>query len=448
MDAPPSPVAPPRRRLPMALQIVIAVALAIPVGLLLGVDGSSAETMSKGLRGTLAALLAVLSLLPAIVLKALTAVGAPLVLLAIITAITTNDISGRQGLKMMLWYLLNTVFAISVGLSLSLMLRPGAGAVVDVGALVSSGPPRLAQVLAPLPDAAVAPARLTLRDLVLDLVPRSLGDALVRNHIAQIAFIGLAVGITLARMRRQEPAGGTASHLVGVVATLFEVAVRILNVIVAFVPAAVFGVVATAVAYSGFGLFAALGKLIVTVLLGLAIQFTWYLVLLRTRGGISPLRFLRALPEVMSLAFSSSSSTATIPRTLDALQNRLGVSRASSQLAACVGTNFNNDGTALYQGAVAMFFAQAEGMSLDTAASVALALATIVAAFGAGGIPSGSFITLPLTFALVGIPIAGLPVLLTVDWFLDRCRTAINVSGDMSVAVLIDRPGVAPPPAS
>jgi DAACS family dicarboxylate/amino acid:cation (Na+ or H+) symporter len=105
-----------------------------------------------------------------------------------------------------------------------------------------------------------------------------------------------------------------------------------------------------------------------------------------------------------------------------------------------VGTNFNNDGTALYQGVVAMFFAQAEGMSLDTAASIALALATIVAALGAGGIPSGSFITLPLTFALVGIPIAGLPVLLTVDWFLDRCRTAVNVSGDMTVAVLIDRP--------
>jgi DAACS family dicarboxylate/amino acid:cation (Na+ or H+) symporter len=432
----------------MAVQIVLAVALAVPVGLLLGVDGSCAETMSKGLRGTLAALLAVLSLLPTIVLKALTAVGAPLVLLAIIQAITTNDISGRQGLKMMLWYLLNTVFAISVGLSLSLTLRPGVGAVVDVGVLIASGPPRLAQVLAPLPVAAGASARLTLRDLLLDLIPRSLGDAVVRNHIAQIAFIGLAVGITLARMRKHEAAGGPASHLVGIVTTLFEVAVRILNVIVAFVPAAVFGVVATAVAYSGFGLFAALGKLIVTVLIGLAIQFTWYLVLLRTRGGVSPLRFLRALPEVITLAFSTSSSTATIPRTLDALQNKLGVSRASSQLAACVGTNFNNDGTALYQGAVAMFFAQAEGMSLDTAASVALALATIVAAFGAGGIPSGSFITLPLTFALVGIPIAGLPVLLTVDWFLDRCRTAINVSGDMSVAVLIDGSRVAPPPAS
>src|SRR3954465_1166527 len=167
MDPSPAPVVPTRRRFPLALQIVVAVALAIPVGLLLGVDGSCAETMSKGLRGTLAALLALLSLLPTIVLKALIAVGAPPAPLAIITAITTNDISGRQGLKMMLWYLLNTVFAISVGLSLSLLLRPGVGAVVAVGALTSSGPPRLAQVLAPLPGGADAPARLTMRDLLL-----------------------------------------------------------------------------------------------------------------------------------------------------------------------------------------------------------------------------------------------------------------------------------------
>jgi DAACS family dicarboxylate/amino acid:cation (Na+ or H+) symporter len=429
----------------MALQVVIAVVVAIPLGLLLGVDGARAEGMSGGVRTALAVLIQLLAMLPKIVLKALTAVGAPLVLLAIVTAITTNDIPGRKGLKMMLWYVLNTLFAITVGLTLSLVIRPGAGAVIDVGALVSSGPPRLAQVLVPIKIASEPPASLTLRDLIMDLVPRSLGDALVRNHIAQIAFIGLAVGITLARMKKKEAPGGPASHLVGILTILFDVAVRILNVIVAFVPAAVLGVVAIAVAYTGFGIFSALGRLILTVLVGLSIQFVWYLVLLGVRSRVSPLHFVRSLPDVISVAFSSSSSTATLPRTLDVLQNKLGVSRASSQLAACVGTNFNNDGTALYQGAVAIFFAQAAGVPLHLAAAVALALATIVAAFGAGGIPSGSFITLPLTFALVGIPIAGLPVLLTVDWFLDRCRTSVNVAGDMTVAVLIDRDGGAEP---
>lgn len=429
----------PRRRIPMAVQVVAAVVVAVPVGLLLGVDGSKAESLSPAARHVLTALITILALLPKLILKALTAVGAPLVLLAIVSAITTNDIPARKGLRMMLWYLLNTLVAITMGLTLSLVIRPGVGAVIDVGELVSSGPPRLAQVLVPIKTSTAPPEALTLKDLVVDLVPKSLGDALSRNHIAQIAFIGLAVGIALARMKKVEPGDGPASRLVGIVTTLFDVAVRILNVIVAFVPAAVFGVVATSVAYTGFSIFTALGRLILTVLLGLAIQFTWYLVLLLTRSKMSPLKFVRSLPEVLSVAFSSSSSTATLPRTLDVLQNRLGVSRASSQLAAAVGTNFNNDGTALYQGAVAIFFAQAAGVPLHLAAAIALALATIVAAFGAGGIPSGSFITLPLTFALVGIPIAGLPVLLTVDWFLDRCRTAVNVAGDMTVAVLIDR---------
>jgi len=445
MDAPPNPAPPPRARLSMAVQVMIAVAVAIPVGLLLGMDGSRAEGMSGGLKSTLTALLSLLSLLPKLVLKAVVAIGAPVVLLAIIGAITTNDIPARQGLRMLLWYLLNTLIAITIGLTLSLLIRPGDGAVIDVSQLVSSGPPRLAQVLLPIEPVTTPPGRITLRDLAIDLVPHSLGDALSRNHIAQIAFIGLAVGIALARMRKKEGETGHAVKVIGIVTTLFDVAVHILNVIVAFVPAAVFGVVATAIAYTGFGIFAALGRLIITVLAGLALQFAWYLVLLATRSGLSPLRFLRALPEVFSVAFSSSSTAATLPRTLDVLQNKLGVSRASSQLAACVGTNFNNDGTALYQGAVAMFFAQAAGMSLDVSAAIALALATIVAAFGAGGIPSGSFITLPLTFALVGIPVAGLPVLLTVDWFLDRCRTLVNVSGDMTVAALIDRDRTAPP---
>lgn len=432
----------------MAVQVMIGVAVAIPVGLLLGVDGSHADTMSVPVKKGLTLLIGVLGLLPKIVLKALTAVGAPLVLLAIITAITTNDIPAKRGVKMMLWYVLNTFVAITIGLTLSMVIKPGNGAVVDVSRLVAAGPTRLAQVLEPHTASTEPPPKLTIRDLVMDLVPKSLGDALVRNHIAQIAFIGLAVGIALSRMKKREPPDGPSHRLIAIFTALFELAVRILNFIVLFVPLAVFGVVATAIAYTGFALFASLGKLIVVVLVGLGLQFAWYLILLTVRSKVGPIRFLKVLPEVISVAFSSSSSTATMPRTLDALENKLKVSRASSYLAAAVGTNFNNDGTALYQGAVALFFAQSAEIPLDFASSIALALATVLAAFGAGGIPSGSFITLPLTFALVGIPIGGLPILLTVDWFLDRVRTVVNVTGDMSVAVLIDRDhGGTPEPA-
>jgi Na+/H+-dicarboxylate symporter len=104
-----------------------------------------------------------------------------------------------------------------------------------------------------------------------------------------------------------------------------------------------------------------------------------------------------------------------------------------------VGTNFNNDGTALYQAAAVLFIAQALGVPLDLFDQIVLGLTTIVASIGAGSIPSGSFVTLPLIFAAVGLPAEKIPLLLTVDWFLDRCRTTCNVLGDITVAVLLDR---------
>jgi DAACS family dicarboxylate/amino acid:cation (Na+ or H+) symporter len=430
-----------RRRIPMAVQVLAAVALAVPVGLLLGVDGSRAESLPSGVRTLLAGLLHVLQLLPRLALKAMAAVGAPLVLLAIVTALTAHDVSGRRGLRMMGWYALNTAVAISIGLGLAWLVRPGEGASFEP---IAAGPPSLAQVLVPARPPSALPARMEFRDLVLDLVPQSLGDALARNHIAQIAVTALAAGIALALLRRRETVPGPVASLISAIGVLFEVAARVLGWILAVVPFAVFGLVATAIAYSGFALFIGLGKLIAVVLIGLALQVGWDLGLLAWRARIGPLRFLRAAADALSVAFSTSSTTATLPRTLEALEGRLGVSSGSSRLAACVGTNFNNDGTALYQAASVLFFAQAAGMDLGVVGSIALALTTVVAAFGAGGIPSGSFITLPLTFSMLGIPAGGLPLLFTVDWFLDRCRTVANVTGDMTVAALIDREAEVP----
>ena len=123
---------------------------------------------------------------------------------------------------------------------------------------------------------------------------------------------------------------------------------------------------------------------------------------------------------------------------------RLGVSRRSSQLTACIGTNFNNDGTGLYMATAVLFMAQALGYQLSIADQIMIMLTTLVASVGAGGIPSGSFVTMPLIFAAVRLPVEKIPILLTVDWLLDRCRTTSNVLGDMTVAVLLDR---VPPPS-
>jgi DAACS family dicarboxylate/amino acid:cation (Na+ or H+) symporter len=178
---------------------------------------------------------------------------------------------------------------------------------------------------------------------------------------------------------------------------------------------------------------------IVVVLAGLACQITWYLLQMFVFARMSPLRFLTGAKDVMATTMSTASTGATMPITLKALTRRLGISRPSAQLAACVGTNFNNDGTALYQASVVLFMAQAMGTSLSLASQLIVVLTTVIASIGAGNIPSGGFVTLPLIFAAVGLPAEQIPIILTIDWFLDRCRTTSNVLGDMTVAVLLDQ---------
>ena len=208
-------------------------------------------------------------------------------------------------------------------------------------------------------------------------------------------------------------------------------------------PLAVFGVVASVVGQQeAMAVLRSLVALIAVVALGLALQVTWYLVQMLVLAGMSPLRFLGGALDVMANTFSTASTAATIPITLRSLA-RLGISRRSSQLTACIGTNFNNDGTALYQATAVLFIAQALGFDLSLGDQVMIMLTTLIASVGAGGIPSGSFVTLPLIFAAVRMPVDKIPILLTVDWLLDRLRTTSNVLGDMTVAVLLDR--VSPP---
>ena len=393
--------------IPLYVWVLVAVALAVPVGLYWQ-EGAAR-----------------LNLLPALIIRALSALAAPLVVLAILHAIVTNDIRGRQGLLMMLYYLANTLVAMGIGLTLANLIQPGKGAeLIDRGSL-----------LKPLPSKSVV-------DLITELIPKSVGDAFAQNNLAQLVLLTLALAIGLSKIRNEQIQRGETSYRVVVdfLSVGFELLMRVLLWVVALVPLAVFGVVAASVGQKeGLHVFESLIWLILVVLIGLACQNVWYLTVLFLVRGMSPFRFLRGALDVMASTFSTASTAATMPITLKALTGKLGVSRESSQLAACVGTNFNNDGTALYQATAALFMAQAMGFTLGPVDQVIIVVTTLVASVGAGGIPSGSFVTLPLIFAAVGLPADKIPVLLTIDWFLDRCRTTSNVLGDMTVAVLLDR---------
>lgn len=404
--------------IPLYVWVIAAAILAVPVGLVWG------EGASK------------LDILPTLIIRLIKALATPLVVLAILSAIVTNEIHGRQGARMMLYYLVNTIVAITIGLALSNLLKPGLGA--DLGGASTAAPAAKIETKG-------------IDKLLFEMVPESIGDAFAKNNLAQLVFVTLAIGIGLAKIRDEQRKRGEDDYLVVVkfVTIGFELLMRVLLWVVALVPIAVFGVVASNVGKEGFTrIFQSLLWFIVVVLAGLACQVAWYLTQMAVFARMSPLRFLAGVKDVMATSFSTASTGATMPITLRSLTGPLGVSRPSAQLAACVGTNFNNDGTALYQAAVVLFMAQAMGANLTLADQIVVCLTTVVASIGAGCIPSGGFVTLPLIFGAVGLSAEKIPIILTIDWFLDRCRTSSNVLGDMTVAVLLDRTAGKPEPVA
>jgi DAACS family dicarboxylate/amino acid:cation (Na+ or H+) symporter len=218
----------------------------------------------------------------------------------------------------------------------------------------------------------------------------------------------------------------------------FDLILIVLHWIIALVPLAVFCKVAYVVATQGFAPFKALGWFIAAVLAALAIQATYYLVRVRLASWVPPLRLVRGTRDALAMAFSTASSTATMPVTYESLVKRVGLRQESASLGALVGSNFNNDGTALYEAMAALFIAQMTGVQLSMIQQLMVVLTSVIASVGAAGIPEAGLVTMTLVFGAVGLPPGYIALLLPVDWFLDRCRTMINVMGDMNVSCLLD----------
>ena len=173
------------------------------------------------------------------------------------------------------------------------------------------------------------------------------------------------------------------------------------------------------------------------------LQTVWYLVRIQFFSWTSPLKVLAGVRDALVMAFSTDSSTATMPVTYACLKEKVGVKEEPASLGALVGANFNNDGTALYEAMAALFVAQMIGQDLSLTQQLTVVVTSIIASIGAAGIPEAGIVTMTLVFTAVGLPVSKIPLLLTVDWFLDRCRTTINVLGDVNVSCILD--GKTPP---
>jgi DAACS family dicarboxylate/amino acid:cation (Na+ or H+) symporter len=214
--------------------------------------------------------------------------------------------------------------------------------------------------------------------------------------------------------------------------------VIILHWVVGIIPLGVLCIVASIVGTKGFGPFASLAWFDIAVIAALCLQSGYYLIRVRLGSWVRPLDLLRGTRDALAMAFSTASSTATMPVTYTCLRERVGLREQSASMGALVGANFNNDGTALYEAMSALFIAQMLGMDMSLQHQLTIVVTSVVASVGAAGIPEAGLVTMTLVFSAVGLPTQYIAVLLTVDWFLDRCRTAINVMGDLNVSCLLD----------
>ncbi|MDZ4674528.1 MAG: dicarboxylate/amino acid:cation symporter [Gemmatimonadota bacterium] len=376
-----------------------------------------------------------------IFLNSLKLIAMPLVLTSLIGGVASlSDVKklSRIGGRTIAIYIGTTTLAVTIGLLVVNFLQPGRSVPeamrLELQATYAEAAVSGAQA------AEAAQARPPLQILV-DIVPENAIAAFGNNSsMLQVVFVALIIGIALIQVPADK-----RNPVLAVVDGMQAVVIRMVEMIMITAPVGVFALMAatiTAVAGNNLGeivsLLGALGYYMIAVLLGLAIMgFGTYPLLLRFFSDIKVTRFMREMLPVQLLAFSTSSSGATLPLTMKTAEEKLGVSEEVSSFVLPLGATINMDGTALYQAVAAVFIAQTLGMGIGIGGQLTIVLTAVLASIGTAAVPGAGIIMLVIILEAVGIPSAGIALILGVDRLLDMVRTAVNVTGDATVATIV-----------
>lgn len=414
-----------RKRLPLYAKILIGMGL----GVVLGILGSICHFESfihswVGPWGT-------------IFIRLLKLIAVPLVLVSLIIGVVNlRDVKNlsRIGLKTILIYVCTTILAVSIGLAMVNLMKPGAFFPKDKQ---SEFMLRYEQTLAQKETAMQEVQEQSPLQFLVDIVPENAFMAFGDNSkMLQIIFFALLFGVAIVCVGTSK-----AGSIVRFFNQFNLVLLKIIDFIMAFAPIGVFALMADLiVSYSGdIGIFSSLGMYALTVMVALAvIVFVVYPLLLKLFTKKSWKEFFKAAFPVQMLAFSTSSSAATLPLTMERTQKELGVSEEVSSFVLPVGVTINMDGTSCYQAVAAVFLAQVLGLDLSFGQMLLILATATISSIGTPGIPGGSIVMLMIVLDSVGIPIEGLALILGIDRPLDMLRTVVNVTGDMTVASLVD----------
>jgi DAACS family dicarboxylate/amino acid:cation (Na+ or H+) symporter len=334
---------------------------------------------------------------------------------------------GRIGGKTLLYILVVTTAAVSIGLVCVNLLEPGRGLPPEVGqALLAETSQRASEI-------AGGREALSAVDLLLNIVPRNPVAAAANGDLIGVMFFSLMFGIAAAVLRTD----GTRSFVASVQG-IYDISLKLIGWVIALAPYAVAALLFSITAKLGLDVLVQLARFVGTVVLALAIHFfVVFPLLVRFVGKRSPLAFFRAAQPAILTAFSTSSSSATLPTTLKVAEESLGVPRRVARFVCTLGATANMNGTALFEGVTVLFLAQFFGVELNLLQQVTILVLCILGGIGAAGVPGGSLPVIAMILVMFGIPAEGIGLILGVDRFLDMCRTCVNVTGDLVGAVVI-----------
>jgi DAACS family dicarboxylate/amino acid:cation (Na+ or H+) symporter len=347
-----------------------------------------------------------------------------------------RDLSGVAGRTLWFTVVLSTL-SVAVGILLVNLLRPGDN--VALQQAVAAQPASAVQALQ-----ANAAARKSVADTIIELVPRNPLDSAVRaldGEMLPLMVFALVFGVAVSRTA---PRDGQQNVLMRFLEQVFDACMTIVHFAMQLAPFAVFAIIFNTAFTFGTAVFTTLFFYVVTVVAALLLhQFGVYALLLRFVARRSPIDFFRQCRDVYLYAFSTASSNATLPLSLETAEKKLQIPPDIARFVLTVGATANQNGTALFEGITVLFLAQVYGLELTMGQQVRVMLMSILAGIGTAGVPGGSLPMVMIVAQSVGIPAEGMGLILGVDRFLDMCRTTVNVSGDLVIAALVSGPGSA-----
>ena len=357
----------------------------------------------------------------------------PLIFASIIRGLASSDDLDQLkkiGIRLVIYFIITTSIAIVIGLSVSTIIEPGnyidaefAEVDVDTEELIGNGEED--------PD---TPGAVGLPEVVVNLIPQNPLGSMVEREMLQVVFFAIFIGLALVAMPPRQ-----AQPILSLMGSLQEVCMTVVRWAMYLAPFAVFGLLAQITIKVGLDALLGMAVYVGTVILGLLLMIIVYLLIVSFIARHNPLRFLSAVREVQLLAFSTSSSAAVMPLSMQTAEEKLGVRPSISQFLIPLGASINMDGTALYQAAATVFLAQVYNVELGIPALLLILVTTVGASIGSPATPGVGIVILAMVLSSVGIPASGVALIIGVDRILDMSRTAVNVTGDLTACLVMDR---------